>query len=569
MTPFRELLLMSEDLKSKYGWLLSPDIHWDVVETIRPVGLQEVYDLCVPETSCFVANDLIVHNSFVTLCYTLWRIGHNPSERGVIVSATQQQASKVVSLVRRYIDESPYLRMVFPHLRRGQRAGESWTDTELTVDRPAGIKDPTLAAFGIETGGVLGSRLNWVLGDDILNEDNTSTPAAREKVRTKWQSSFLSRLSKQDKTAKAALVNTPWHAEDCVEMAAKPPADDGTGGMGWASLRMDAYGDITVTDDVKVSFGWQAAWDSPAIRPANDDADDPRVRLVAHDPDPENDKTLWPVKWPTTQDLDRERVGILPAVFNQTRRCLVRDDESAMCPMAYVHTSFRVAKALGVRGMAADLEAAAKAGGPYIGIFTGVDPAFTEGDASDFSAIFTFGTREDGIKVVLDLAFGKWPPPVLAQKVAEVQGRFDSVVGVESNAGGGPIISFMRALGTSFPLKALRTGSEKWSPEHGVATFFAEMEQGDWAFPYARPHAVEKLIEDCLNYVPTRHTSDLLMANFVARKLAKKFGGLYGRGAKAEARARENAQRHGDLRKTIELHRARGRGPGLGSLLSR
>ncbi len=39
------------------------DIYWDEIESITPVGEEIVYDLTVPESANFVANDLIIHNS--------------------------------------------------------------------------------------------------------------------------------------------------------------------------------------------------------------------------------------------------------------------------------------------------------------------------------------------------------------------------------------------------------------------------------------------------------------------------------------------------------------------------
>ena len=41
---------------------------WDVVNSIRYVGEEAVYDLTVPATHNFVANDLIVHNSTYARC---------------------------------------------------------------------------------------------------------------------------------------------------------------------------------------------------------------------------------------------------------------------------------------------------------------------------------------------------------------------------------------------------------------------------------------------------------------------------------------------------------------------
>lgn len=49
----------SEDLHQ----LAASDVYWDQVQAIEPDGIEEVFDLTVPETHNFVANDIVVHNS--------------------------------------------------------------------------------------------------------------------------------------------------------------------------------------------------------------------------------------------------------------------------------------------------------------------------------------------------------------------------------------------------------------------------------------------------------------------------------------------------------------------------
>jgi replicative DNA helicase len=43
--------------------LATSDIYWDEIVSIEPVGYQQVYDLTIPETHNFVANDVCVHNT--------------------------------------------------------------------------------------------------------------------------------------------------------------------------------------------------------------------------------------------------------------------------------------------------------------------------------------------------------------------------------------------------------------------------------------------------------------------------------------------------------------------------
>jgi intein/homing endonuclease len=54
-------------LGDRYGWLLDSDIFWDRIVDIEEVGARHVYDLTVEPTACFVANDVVVHNTY------LWR----------------------------------------------------------------------------------------------------------------------------------------------------------------------------------------------------------------------------------------------------------------------------------------------------------------------------------------------------------------------------------------------------------------------------------------------------------------------------------------------------------------
>ncbi|MDB4948759.1 MAG: replicative helicase [Gemmatimonadetes bacterium] len=43
------------------------DVYWDEIVSIEPMGLKQVYDLTIPETHNFVANDVCVHNTAFTL----------------------------------------------------------------------------------------------------------------------------------------------------------------------------------------------------------------------------------------------------------------------------------------------------------------------------------------------------------------------------------------------------------------------------------------------------------------------------------------------------------------------
>ena len=52
-------LLRDADLRALAG----SDVYWDSIDSIEPAGVEDVFDMTVPGTHNFVANDLVVHNS--------------------------------------------------------------------------------------------------------------------------------------------------------------------------------------------------------------------------------------------------------------------------------------------------------------------------------------------------------------------------------------------------------------------------------------------------------------------------------------------------------------------------
>jgi replicative DNA helicase len=45
----------------------NPDIYWDEIVSIEPIGEHQVYDLCVPDGANFIAQDICVHNTSLAL----------------------------------------------------------------------------------------------------------------------------------------------------------------------------------------------------------------------------------------------------------------------------------------------------------------------------------------------------------------------------------------------------------------------------------------------------------------------------------------------------------------------
>jgi hypothetical protein len=440
----------------------------------------------------------------------LFDLGRDQSSRGAFVSFTEAQASRPLGMAKEYIESSGELRLVFPKLVPSYR-GDPWTQTEITVDRPFGIRNASIEAYGMDSGSLQGSRLRWAYADDLLNGINTATQDQRNKTFKFVNDSVVSRLDPV--LGRCVVTNTPWHPRDALHQLRDAPVH------AWPTLRMEIEGDIEV---------YNTDWD-----PKNPDDLRPSYpgsalcRLTAHDPDPRNEVPLFPDRI-TREHIDELKRSMLPIFFNQLHRCVARDDSTAMCRQEYID-----------RCLAAANDAKPPCTGfvlSYSGTnqtFTGVDLAISPGEEHDKTAFFTFEVLPSGHRRILDIEIGQWPGDVIVKKVIDKAKRFKSVVRIENNGGLDFFLQWTRKEDVSIPLKAHCTGRVKAHPEYGIPGIFVEFMNGAWLIPNQGPRAellpaVKEFCEDCLNYVPSHHTADSLMACYFAREQAREFGVLSG-----------------------------------------
>lgn len=453
------------------------------------------------------------------VAHILFTLGHDPTARIAIVSATEGQAEKILQVVRDAIESNPALRLVFPELVQGRAKGDKWTQTAITIKRPPGIKEPSVSVYGIDSGIITGSRFSLVIIDDILNMENTSTKDQRDKVKTWVSSSVEDRLDRRN--SRIIVSNVPWHPDDFVCWISRPT---NKGGLGWATLRVDVLGDIEIRDDEMRIRAGVPIWDSDLIRPKFEGSD--LCRLVAHDPDPDNQIVLWPEEI-TPQVIEGYRLKTIHTEFNRKYLTIVRDDDTAMCKMEYVDRCKKKAHELGIYSLMSKYD------GPNF-TFTGVDLAFGQGQEHDDTAIVTIGVWPGGVNVLLDVEVGKWPTVEVFQRVLRVQKRYNSTVRVENNGAQKMMIDFLLRENASFPVKAHTTTAAKAHPEMGIPSMFLEMANGAWAFPCSmrgevHPH-VQRLIDACIYYTPQKHTDDVMMGWYFAREQRRAWLGALGDG---------------------------------------
>lgn len=503
--------------------------------------------------------------TFCMAALTLWLLGLDPTERGAIISASEMQAAKPFSMVQDYLEDEhrayPELHLVFPALRPSPRQKDKWTETRLVVDRPPGIRDASLAAVGMD-GALQGARLSWILVDDVLSEENTATPAARQKINRLFFSKVLSR--KDIERSRIVVTNTPWHPGDLTYALER---------AGWPTLTMSIEGDITVTnaDD----------WDTDELRsdPRSRNPRNEGLRLASHDSedygaplcrklkdgevvraseeeaeafrrgersdlfyfDIDGEIPLWPEKFPVEKIEElKQFYANEPQTYNQLYRCLCRDDASAKCKVEWIERCKDQALTLGLHSFVHEYR------GSNITV-TGVDLAIGEDEKHDYTAFFTFEIvpvvqlqTEKGPRTIrnarriLDVEYGRFAGRKIVDKLIDKVRRYNSFVRVETNAAQDFIRQWVLDVDIAIPVKAHTTGKNKTQRVIGVEGLFIELESGAWLIPCdpvtrAVPEPIRKWIDECLYYQPPpAHTGDLLMASWLGRAQARALGAFDG-----------------------------------------
>lgn len=117
-------VLNDETLRS----LSSPDIYWDEIVTIEPIGEHQVYDLTVPDGANFIAQDVCVHNTALCL-----GIGQNAALRASKSVAVFSLEMSKEQLVQRMICSEA--KVDAHRLRTGYLKDEDWTSIAEAVQR--------------------------------------------------------------------------------------------------------------------------------------------------------------------------------------------------------------------------------------------------------------------------------------------------------------------------------------------------------------------------------------------------------------------------------------------------
>lgn len=500
----RKALEARTDLPGFYEFVIR---HETTKQPLKVAAHQRLmFAFVVAHPHCVIRQPVGTGKTFGMAALGLWLMGQDPTQRGALVSKTQGQAGKVLRMMADYIVEPSLnapLTMVFPWMKKGTRVGEQWTQSAITIDRPPGIRDPSAVSVGVD-GAINGARLSWLIGDDILDSDNTMTAQGREQTHSRFDSRILSRVDPQG--SRAVVTNTPWHREDLTFMLEA---------AGWPTLIMDIYGNIQFSN---VDANWVAGLG--LVRPSQ--KREGWYRLLEHDPDQNELTPLWPERYSAQTIADIRRMR-LPHEFARLFLCQPFDEGASRCRREWVE----LCKANG-RGQWHGGAMPFDRGNP---VYTGVDIAVGSKSTHDESALVTFELLPDKRKRLLDVECGHWSGPEILTRIIDKHDTFGSALVVETNSAQDFVRQFALEKRKDLRVRSHNTNqATKHSLDFGVESIFTELKNGAWVFPCTAagkcPPEFDKLFEDCLYYQPPpAHTGDRLMAMWIGKEGSRRGGG--------------------------------------------
>lgn len=407
----------------------------------------------------------------------LWEIGRNTSIHVAYASGTMRQSIKFAKAVREYVEEDPIYHAVFPHVRKPTREGSPWTQTQLEVDRPPGSRDPTLGCYQACAPSITGARLDLVILDDVLTQDNTRTPEQREKVQ-RWIDGLVE--SRLLPGGKVWIVGQPYHPGDAMHVLEKR-------GDAWAAYR----------------------------RP-----------LVA------GGASLWPERWDAERIAKKMRT-MPPLEFARMYMCQARDDAQQRFHQSWFDRALMRGRGLTLpfryRGPQDPMWMTTS--GKLVTV-AGVDLAVGRRAENDETSIVTLALHPNGDRQLLFVESGRWTAREIIEKIKSTWRRYDcQVIFVDAVAAQAYLVELL-AEESECPVEGFVTTGAKHDPVYGFEQAAIELNNGKWILPSdaatgTKPlnEEEEKLISEMLWYSPSEHTGDRASALYFAREAAKSIGG--------------------------------------------
>jgi len=399
----------------------------------------------------------------ICIARAAWELGRDPNLRVVVLSDTYGQAEKITRTIKELIggdgEQTELVRAVFPNLRPGAK----WTDGQFSVARNIVSKSPSVQAVGVG-GAITGSRIDLLIVDDILDHENTRTPAMRKELSRWFKRTVLNRMTRK---GRVWMTSNAWHPKDLLHELEQNPRYHG-----FRFPVLDEHGSST-----------------------------------------------WPERW-SLERIEEVRIELGSLEFARAFLCKPTDESISRFEEAWLERCKESGDGVRLRRRLPEIPEGC-------GVFTGVDLGTSEKKKSDLTVLFTILLHPNGKRQVLWIESGQWKGPEIVRRIVSHWERYQGIIIVEDVAAQRYILQFLEEEDEAIPVRPFKTTKQrKWSPAFGIESMAVEMERGEWIIPSRNglvPPEVDEWLTEMVAYDPDpkAHTGDRLMASWFAREAAR------------------------------------------------
>ena len=170
----------------------------------------------------------------VSITWGAFYIGHHPERANLIISSSGANANQITEGVKNIIEHTQVWKDCFPHVSPDVKKG--WgemgyevMDTDIEYDTWSELnakrKDPSLLGLGVESKSLVSKHPDgFLLMDDILDEDNTSSVRQMSGIATKVTGTILPFIVEDDTRPEGkqvitstVVIGTPWQEDDVYQ----------------------------------------------------------------------------------------------------------------------------------------------------------------------------------------------------------------------------------------------------------------------------------------------------------------------------------------------------------------
>lgn len=155
-----EQLAKRESAEKEVALKANSEIVWEEIKSIEYLGRYQTYDLTVPVTHNFVANDIIVHNTETMVVDALHKVYTMPHYRVLFVTPYENQVRMIFMRIKELIEASPLLK---PEVVRSTQ-----NPFQLVLKNGSAILGFTTgASSGSGAPSIRGQRADYIFMDEV------------------------------------------------------------------------------------------------------------------------------------------------------------------------------------------------------------------------------------------------------------------------------------------------------------------------------------------------------------------------------------------------------------------